>query len=224
MTNSEADERVWRRPRVKICGITRPEDARRAAALGADAVGLVFYPPSRRAVSIEQAQAVTRALPPFVCTVAVFLDTDSGVIREVLDSVRVHLLQFHGEESPQACERYGRPYIKAVRVGAGEDLPAYARRHGGASGFLLDTHDQRTLAGGTGLTFDWSLVPRELDRPVILAGGLTADNVTEAVERVRPYGVDVSTGVEAAPGIKDAAKIAAFMRGVDRVGAVETQG
>ncbi|NIR29510.1 MAG: phosphoribosylanthranilate isomerase [Gammaproteobacteria bacterium] len=211
-----------RRPRVKICGVTRPEDARRAAALGADAVGLVFYPPSPRAVSVEQAQAITHALPPFVCAVAVFLDAEPAAVRDVLGSVRVHLLQFHGEESAEECERYGPPYIKAVRVGAGGDVLAYARRHARASGFLLDTYHHRK-PGGTGLTFDWSLVPRELDRPVILAGGLTAENVGEAVERVRPYGVDVSTGVESVPGIKDAAKLEAFMRGIDRVGAAETQ-
>lgn len=213
--------RPWR-PRVKICGITRPEDARCAGDLGADAIGLVFYPPSPRAVSIQQAQAITRALPPFVAAVAVFLNNEPETVRAVLGSVRVSVLQFHGDEPPQDCEQYGWPYIKAVRVREGIDVPAYMGRYRGAVGFLLDTYDQRKR-GGTGTTFNWSLVPRDVGTPIILAGGLTPENVVEAVAEVRPYAVDVSTGVEVSAGIKDAAKMAAFMRSLNRVGILEAQ-
>lgn len=221
MSHLEAAERAGR-ARVKICGITRPEDARRAAAVGADAIGLVFYPRSARAVSIARAQAIVAALPPFVSPVAVFLDNEPALVREVLGAVRVSLLQFHGDEPPELCEQYGWPYMKAVRVREGVDVLGYARRYRGASAFLLDTY-HALVPGGTGVRFDWSLVPHELGRPVILAGGLTPDNVREALEQVKPYGVDVSTGVEKAPGVKDAAKMAAFMRGVSRVPAAETQ-
>ncbi len=204
------------RTRVKICGITRPEDAVAAARAGADAIGLVFYAPSPRAVSIEQARAVARVVPPFVSVVGLFVDASVETIREVLDQIPLDLLQFHGDECPADCGGYGRPYIKAVSMREGVDVAAYARSYPDAAGLLLDAYDPATpaLRGGTGKTFDWSRVPADLPLPLILAGGLSADNVAEAVRRVRPYAVDVSGGVEASKGIKDAARIHAFMEQV----------
>lgn len=207
------------RVRVKICGITRREDALAAVALGADAIGLVFYRPSPRAVSIAQAQAIVHALPPFVTVTGLFVDAPEREIHAVLDQVRIDLLQFHGDEPPGDCNRYGKPYIKAVRMRGGQDavngvdVAAIASRHADAGGLLLDSY-RAGVAGGTGDTFDWARVPRDLDKPIILAGGLTPENVAEAIRQVRPYAVDVSGGVETAKGIKSADKIAAFMRGV----------
>ncbi|MFZ5594957.1 MAG: phosphoribosylanthranilate isomerase [Pseudomonadota bacterium] len=201
------------RVRVKICGITRREDALAAVALGADAIGLVFYRQSPRAVSIAQAQAMVHALPPFVTVTGLFVDAPEPEVRAVLDQVRVDLLQFHGDEPPGDCNRYGKPYIKAVRMRGGVDVAAIASQHADASGLLLDSY-RAGVAGGTGDTFDWTRVPRDLDKPVILAGGLTPENVAEAIRQVQPYAVDVSGGVETAKGIKSADKIAAFMRGV----------
>ena len=197
--------------RVKICGITRVEDALAAAAAGADAIGLVFYAKSPRAVSIEQARAIIAALPPFVATVGLFVDIECDELQRILASVPLDLLQFHGDESPEQCESINRPYIKALRVKAGDDIAAQVNRYPGAKGILLDTYVEG-VPGGTGEAFDWSLVPEGLSKPVILAGGLHADNVASAVARVRPYAVDVSGGVEASKGIKDAEKIAAFIR------------
>ncbi|WP_137972534.1 phosphoribosylanthranilate isomerase [Pseudomonas sp. F(2018)] len=197
--------------RVKICGITRVEDALAAAAAGADAIGLVFYAKSPRAVGIEQARAIIAALPPFVTTVGLFVDIECDELQRILSSVPLDLLQFHGDESPEQCESINRPYIKALRVKAGDDIAAQVNRYPGAKGILLDTYVEG-VPGGTGEAFDWSLVPEGLSKPVILAGGLHADNVASAVARVRPYAVDVSGGVEASKGIKDAEKIAAFIR------------
>ena len=197
--------------RVKICGITRVEDALAAAAAGADAIGLVFYANSPRAVGIEQAQAIIAALPPFVTTVGLFVDIQRDELRRILASVPLDLLQVHGDESVEQCEGFGRPYIKALRVKAGDDIIAEVSRYPGASGILLDTYVEG-VPGGTGKAFDWSLVPEKLSKPVILAGGLRPDNVAEAVRQVRPYAVDVSGGVEAGKGIKDAERVAAFIR------------
>ena len=197
--------------RVKICGITRTEDALAAAAAGADAIGLVFYSKSPRAVSVERARAIIAALPPFVTTVGLFVDAERTELQRILDQVPLDLLQFHGDESAEECEGFNRPYIKALRVKAGDDIAAQVNRFPGASGILLDTYVEG-VPGGTGEAFDWSLVPQALAKPVILAGGLHAGNVAAAVNRVRPYAVDVSGGVEASKGIKDAAKIAAFIR------------
>lgn len=202
------------RTRVKICGITRPEDGTHAAACGADAIGLVFHPASPRAVDTEGALAVARALPPFVTVVALFVDPEPEVVRGVLAEVPVDLLQFHGDEPPELCGSFGRPYLKALAMREGVDLHRQARRYEGACGLLLDAYHP-TLKGGTGETFDWSRVPRDLGKPVVLAGGLTPENVGEAVRQVRPYAVDVSGGVEAARGIKDPARVAAFIRGVN---------
>lgn len=197
--------------RVKICGITRVEDALAAAAAGADAIGLVFYARSPRAVDVEQARAIIAALPPFVTTVGLFVDMARTELERLLASVPLDLLQFHGDESPEHCEGFNRPYIKALRVKAGDDIAARVDRYPGASGILLDTYVEG-VPGGTGAAFDWSLVPQALSKPVILAGGLHSDNVASAVARVRPYAVDVSGGVEASKGIKDAEKIGAFIR------------
>jgi len=201
------------RTRIKICGITRPEDARAAAELGADAIGLVFYAPSPRSVGAEQARAIVAALPPFVTAVGLFVDPAQDQVEAVLRRCPLGLLQFHGDEAAGFCGGFGLPYIKAARVRADADLVQYLSPYQGAQGWLLDAYHER-LYGGSGETFDWKLIPRQLARPVILSGGLTPDNVAAAVRQVRPWAVDVSSGVEAAKGIKDAAKIAAFIAGV----------
>ena len=198
------------RTRIKICGITRIEDALAAATAGADAIGLVFADSPRR-VSIEQARAVCAALPPFITTVGLFVDAPEAQVREILGQVPLDLLQFHGRESPEDCQRFGRPYIKAIRMQVGVDLRAAAQRFQRAAGLLLDSYHPQ-MAGGSGESFDWALVPPDLGKPVILAGGLTPENVARAIAVVRPYAVDVSSGVEQDKGIKDAAKIAAFIR------------
>jgi len=197
--------------RVKICGITRIEDALAATAAGADAIGLVFYPGSPRAVSVEQAAAIIAALPPFVTTVGLFVDLERVELQRILGRVPLDLLQFHGNETAEQCEGFNRPYIKALRVRPGDDVSARIGAYPGASGILLDTYVEG-VPGGTGEAFDWSLVPPAAEKPVILAGGLHPENVAAAVARVRPYAVDVSGGVEAGKGIKDAGKISAFVR------------
>ncbi|MFM8332048.1 MAG: phosphoribosylanthranilate isomerase [Candidatus Methylumidiphilus sp.] len=201
------------RTRVKICGFTRPEDACAAAGLGADAVGLVFYPPSPRHVDIAAAQAIVAALPPFVTVVGLFVDAEPAWVRAVLGQVGIGLLQFHGDESPDYCLAFGRPYIKAVRMAAGTDLRRLASDYGAASGLLLDADDAQAK-GGTGKQFDWALASAGCALPVVLAGGLNPGNVLAALRQVRPFGLDVSSGVEAAKGIKDADKMAAFLREV----------
>lgn len=201
--------------RVKICGITRPEDARAAAAAGADAIGLVFHPASPRAVSVAQACAILEALPPFVTSVGLFVDAAPETVAGVLARCPLDLLQFHGDEAPAYCGAFRRPYIKAIRMRGPLDLEAVALTYADARGLLLDAYAP-TAAGGTGLTFDWSLIPGGLARPLVLAGGLHPGNVAEAVRRVRPYALDVSSGVEAAPGIKDAALIQAFVANARR--------
>jgi len=199
--------------RSKICGITRIEDALAAAEAGADAIGFVFYAKSPRAVDVRQARAIIAELPPFVTTVGLFVNASRCELNEILEVVPLDLLQFHGDETPQACEGYHRPWIKALRVRPGDDLEAACQLYAGARGILLDTY-VAGVPGGTGEAFDWSLVPAHLSKPIILAGGLSADNVGQAIAQVRPYAVDVSGGVELAKGIKDAAKIEAFMQAV----------
>lgn len=199
--------------RSKICGITRIEDALAAVAAGADAIGFVFYAKSPRAVNVQQARAIIAALPPFVTTVGLFVNASRCELGEILDAVPLDLLQFHGDETPADCDGYHRPYIRALRVKPGDDIAAQVANYANASGVLLDTYVPG-LPGGTGEAFDWSLVPEGLSKPVILAGGLTPENVAEAIAKVRPYAVDVSGGVEQAKGIKDALKIQAFMRAV----------
>ncbi|WP_325985776.1 phosphoribosylanthranilate isomerase [Pseudomonas protegens] len=201
--------------RSKICGITRIEDALAAVAAGADAIGLVFYAKSPRAVNVQRARAIIAALPPFVTSVGLFVNASRCELGEILDAVPLDLLQFHGDESAADCEGYHRPYIKALRVKAGDDIAAACLAYPRASGILLDTYVEG-VPGGTGEAFDWSLVPQGLSKPIILAGGLTPDNVSAAIARVRPYAVDVSGGVEQGKGIKDPAKIQAFMQAVRR--------
>jgi len=197
------------RTRVKICGITRAGDARAAAQAGADAIGLVFFPPSPRFLSVERAVEIRDALPPFVQTVALFVNPDAAQVAQVIGRVKPAMLQFHGDEPSEFCAHFGVPYVKAARVKAGVDLLEYLRPFSTAAAWLLDSFVAEY--GGVGERFDWSLAPQKLERPLILSGGLDVSNVGEAIRRLRPWGVDVSSGVESAKGVKDAAKIAAFI-------------
>lgn len=203
------------RTRIKICGITRQADALAAAEAGADALGFVFYPRSSRYVDPAIARDIVRRLPPFVNTVGLFLDADENWVREVASLVGLDLLQFHGDEAPEVCRASGYPYLKAVGMLGQRDPVSYAARYEDARGFLLDSHGQGE-AGGTGRTFDWGLAPPVLPRPIILAGGLNPGNVGEAIGRMGPYAVDVSSGVETAPGIKDSDLIMRFVNEVRR--------
>jgi phosphoribosylanthranilate isomerase len=201
------------RTRIKICGITRPQDARAAADAGADAVGLVFYPPSPRYLSVERAVEIRDALPPFVQTVALFVNADAAQVAQAIGRVRPALLQFHGEETPEFCAQFGMPFVKACRVKPGVDALEYLRPYSRAAAWLFDSYVPEY--GGVGESFDWSLLPAvsagRLERPVILSGGLSRENVAAAIRSVRPWGLDVSSGVESAKGVKDGAKIAAFI-------------
>ena len=198
---------------VKICGITSVEDALAAARAGAHAVGLVFYAPSPRCVAPAKAAEIIRALPPFVTTVGLFVDPREEEVRATLAKAPVQLLQFHGSEAPAFCRLFGRPYVKGVRMKPEVDLIQYARDYHDAKALLLDAYVEG-MHGGSGAAFDWTLIPRGLPLPVILSGGLTPRNVADAVRSVRPSAVDVSSGVESAKGVKDAQKIAAFIKGV----------
>ena len=204
------------RTRVKICGITRAQDAIKAVEFGADAIGLVFYGKSPRAVSIDDARAIIQKIPPFVTVVGLFVDPSPKDVAAVLHRVSLDLLQFHGDELPSECSAYGKPYIKAIKMREGEDIAAQVTQYASARGILLDTYDPK-VPGGTGRVFDWNKIPKDLNRPIILAGGLTPENVWQAITKVRPFAVDVSGGVEADKGIKDVDKMAAFMRGVQSV-------
>ncbi len=204
------------RVRVKVCGMTRSEDVAAAAELGVDAVGMVFYAKSPRNLSVERAQALVAGMPPFVTVTALFLDPEPELVHEVMGRTRIELLQFHGVEPPEFCRSFGRPYIKAVPMGSQVDLHEYARRHNQAAALLLDSH-AAGQKGGTGKSFDWSAIERPDGLPLILAGGLKPENVATAIRLVRPYGVDVASGVESAPGIKDREKMAAFVHEVNNV-------
>jgi phosphoribosylanthranilate isomerase len=204
--------------RIKICGITRVEDALAACAAGADALGFVFHPPSPRNVAPNNAREIVAALPPFVCAVGLFVDREADAIERILENVPLDMLQFHGDEAPELCARFGRPYLKAVRMRPEVDLLEYARRFGDARGLLLDAFVSGTH-GGTGTRFDWRLVPANLPMPIVLSGGLTPENVGEAVQALRPWAVDVSSGVEAHKGIKDAQRMRDFIAGVRRADA-----
>jgi phosphoribosylanthranilate isomerase len=197
------------RTRVKICGITRTQDAQAAAHAGADAIGLVFYPPSPRYLSVERAVEIRDVLPPFVQTVALFVNPDAAQVAQVIGRVRPAMLQFHGEETAEFCVQFGMPYVKACRVRPGVDALEYLRPFARAAAWLYDSYVPEY--GGVGESFDWSLLPLARERPVILSGGLSPDNVAEAIRRVRPWGVDVSSGVESGKGVKDGTKIAAFI-------------
>ena len=201
------------RTRIKICGFTRPDDARQAAVLGVDAIGLVFYAPSPRAVDVARAQAIIEALPPFVSRVGLFVDESAAQVRAVLEQVALDLLQFHGDESPHDCAQFGLPWLKAIRMREGVDLAREAERYRGAAGLLLDAYRLGT-PGGTGESFEWSRVPQDLNLAIVLAGGLTSANVGEAIATARPFAVDLSGGVESTKGIKDAVKMAALVDAV----------
>ncbi|BAO44214.1 phosphoribosylanthranilate isomerase [Thiolapillus brandeum] len=201
------------RTRVKICGITREQDALAAVRAGADALGFVFYPPSPRHVEVAQARQIIRSLPPFVTTVALFVNADRGSIAEVVQETGIDLIQFHGHECPDYCAEHGRPWIKAIRMQDGLDPDKAMADYAGAQALLLDAY-RPGVPGGTGETFDWRRIPEHLAGRIILAGGLTPDNIAHAVRQVKPYAVDVSGGVEAEKGIKDADAIQRFMRGV----------
>jgi len=200
------------RTRIKICGITTIADGLAAAEAGADAIGLVFYPPSPRFVDPGRAAEIARAIPPFVNIVGLFVNADAATVRATLAAVPLSLLQFHGDEDEAFCRQFDRPYLKAARMRPGFDLLQYAASFPSAQALLLDAFVEGY--GGAGHTFDWSLIPSGLPRPMVLSGGLTVDNVTEAVRRVRPAAVDVSSGVEVSKGVKDHARIAAFIAGV----------
>ena len=199
--------------RVKICGITRIEDALSAVRHGADAIGFVFWPKSARYVMPQQAKEIAAEIPAFVNTVGVYVDPESAWVEETAAAAKLSLLQFHGDETPGFCEQFSLPYIKAIRVKNDTDLLQYANRYNTAKGLLLDTY-ATNMPGGTGHVFDWRLIPQHLPLPVILSGGLNAENVAMAIKQVRPWAVDVSSGVEATKGIKDEQKISAFMQGV----------
>ena len=209
------------RTRVKICGITRVEDGLAAARAGADAIGLVFWPGTPRVVTIDRAREIVAALPPLVSVVALFVDPEPEHVRATLAAVPLDVLQFHGHEPPEFCGAFGRPYIKAVPVTPGDHgsgLLECAARYEAAAGLLFDAPPADGLPGGTGRTFDWSALPERLLQPLVLSGGLTVANVAAAIRRVRPWAVDVSSGVEMIDargnpvrGIKDSARIAAFI-------------
>lgn len=203
--------------RIKICGVTRPEDGRCAAELGADAVGLVFFAGSSRNVDLDSAARIIAALPPLVVVVALFQDPAAAEVERVVAELPVDLLQFHGSEPPEFCRGFGRRYLKALAMAGGRDeAKIQARRYPDAAGYLLDSHAVGQQ-GGSGQAFDWSQIPTDLSRPFLLAGGLHPGNVADAIRQHRPYGVDVSSGVEADKGIKDAVKMAAFISEVKRV-------
>ena len=203
------------RTRVKICGFTHVEQAVSAGCLGVDAIGLVFYPPSPRNVSIEQAQRIIAALPAFTTVVALFVDEKETKIREILSQVSIDCLQFHGNETPQACRLYNKSYIKAVSMRESTDIKQLAKDYNDAAGLLLDAYHPQAK-GGTGQQFDWGLIPEQCDLPIILAGGLSPENAKQAVETVKPYALDVSSGVEVSKGIKDAVKMATFIEEVNQ--------
>lgn len=203
------------RTRVKICGITQRQDAEFAVEMGADALGLVFYGPSPRAVTVAQAQDIIVSLPPFVSIVALFVDAEPEFVRACLDALPISVLQFHGDESVEYCEQFNHPYMKALRMRDGIDLKVEASQYQSASAILLDSY-QPGVPGGTGQVFDWSLIA-DINMPIILAGGLDVKNVAQAIKQVQPYAVDVSGGVEQAKGIKDKNKVRNFMQEVVNV-------
>ena len=205
------------RTRIKICGITRPEDAQQVARRGADAIGLAFHRPSPRFIDLEAALEIRAALPPFITVTALFLDETEAWVEEVVEALRPDCLQFHGDESPEFCASWGRPYIKSVPMGSIDDPIVYADRHALAQGFLFDSNAAGRM-GGSGDTFDWSRIPAAFDKPIILAGGINAANLAEAIDRVRPWAIDVSSAVESARGIKSSALIDEFFDAVTRAG------
>lgn len=201
------------RTRVKFCGITELDDALTAVSLGVDALGFVFYPASPRFISIEEATLITRSLPPFVCKVGLFVDADEKQVVEYAKHAELDLIQYHGDESIEYCMKVAHPFIKAIKMKADLDIAEACAQYVGAKAILLDSYDAN-MAGGTGVSFDWGRIPQHLSKPIILAGGLRASNVATAISQVHPYAVDVSGGIERSKGIKDPAKMAAFMHEV----------
>lgn len=204
-----------RRTRIKFCGLTRAEDVQAAVALGVDAIGLVCYPPSPRSLSVAHLAELGALCPPMVTVTALFVDPDPREVRAVLDTGVVDLLQFHGQESTEFCRQFGRPWMKALTMHPELDLTEQMSTYVGARGLLLDAwHPERV--GGTGLAFDWSRIPPELASHIVLAGGLSAENVGDALRMVRPWAVDVSSGIESSAGIKDRTRMAAFVAAVQQ--------
>jgi len=204
------------RTRVKFCGITRPGDARLAGELGVDAIGLIFATASKRRVDIDTARAISTAVPPMVSTVALFMNNEPQLIERVLRSVRPQLLQFHGNETEIECQRWDMPYLRAIPMCSVDDAEAYSALYPSAAGFVLDSH-QAGAAGGSGAAFDWTKVPAQLSRPWLLAGGLCPSSIADAIAATHPWGVDVSSGIESSPGIKDGEKMLRFVQEVHRV-------
>ena len=202
--------------RVKICGIKHTEDALKAVKCGADAIGLIFVEKSPRYVSFTDARVIAESLPPFVTSVGLFMNASEETVREALKVVPINLLQFHGDESPEFCDQFEMPYIKVLKMRENVNVVAFAQEYPNAAGILLDTYSK--AGGGSGQTFDWNLIPNDVPLPLILAGGLNPENVASAVETVKPYAVDVSSGVESEPSIKDHKKIEQFIKEVQRVG------
>lgn len=201
--------------RVKVCGITRCEDAMSAVKAGVDAIGFVFWPPSSRYINTDSAYSIACRVPSFVTVVGVYVDPDVSWVEQTIKTVKLNLLQFHGNESPEFCAQFSVPYIKAIRIKEDTDLLQYAQQYKTAKGLLVDTYTPG-IPGGTGHTFDWNLIPQQLPLPLILSGGLNPQNVSNAIRETRPWAVDVSSGVEVSKGIKNEEKIFAFMQGVKR--------
>ena len=204
------------RTRIKICGIKHLDDALKAIEFGADAIGLIFVEKSPRYVSLTDARVIAESLPPFVTSVGLFMNASEETVREALKVVPLNLLQFHGEESPEFCDQFGVPYVKVLRMRENVNVIAFTQEYPNAAGILLDTYSKE--GGGSGQSFDWSLIPEDVSVPLILAGGLTPENVASAVEAVKPYAVDVSSGVESEPAVKDHKKIEQFIKEVLRIG------
>ena len=202
--------------RIKICGIKHLDDALKAVEFGADAIGLIFVEKSPRYASFTDARVIAEAMPPFVTVVGLFMDATAETVREALKVVPLNLLQFHGDETPEFCDQFEMPYIKVLRMRENVNVVAFTQEYPNAAGILLDTYSK--AGGGSGQTFDWSLIPEDMPLPIILAGGLNPENVASAVETVKPYAVDVSSGVESEPAIKDHKKIEQFIKEVQRVG------
>ncbi|MDM8545514.1 phosphoribosylanthranilate isomerase [Candidatus Venteria ishoeyi] len=218
-TNTQVALLMTTRTRIKICGITRLEDAQDACHAGADALGFVFYDKSPRAVSIKQVQEIISAVPAFVTSVGLFVNPEPEFVHAVLKHIPLDLLQFHGEETPQQCAAFSRPYIKAIRMRPGTDVYAQAALYQSARGLLLDAYVPG-VKGGTGTAFNWKEIPAQVAKPVILAGGLDASNVAHAIHTVRPWAVDVSGGVEVKKGIKSTEKIREFAQQVNDLNSI----